>query len=300
MQKIIPHIWFDEEAEDAARLYTALLPGSAVKRVSRYGKAGFEQHGRPEGTVMTVEFELAGYRFAGINGGPHFRPSPAISYFLVQEHEADVERLWSALLEGGQVLMPMDAYDWSPRYGWLNDRFGVSWQISLGQRADIGGQAIAPALMFVRHRAGQAEDALELYTRVFPNSHVEGILRHDGSGPDATGTVMHAQCYLNGETFMLMDSALPHDFGFTEANSQLVLCETQDEIDHYWHALSAVPEAEACGWLKDRFGVSWQIVPELLIDMMTDADRSKVDSVTEAIMQMKKLDIARIRQAYAG
>ena len=299
MQKIVPHIWFDDTAEDAARLYTGLLPGSNVGKTSRYGQAGCDQHGQPEGKVMAVEILLDGYMLVTINGGPHFRPTPAVSYFLQLQRAEDVVRVWQALVEDGQVLMPLDAYDWSPQYGWLNDRYGVSWQISQGPKADVG-QPVAPSLMFTGAQAGNAEAAIEQYTAVFPDSGVEGILRHDGSGSDAEGTVMHAQFHLAGETFMAMDSALAHDFGFTEANSFLIMCDSQEEIDHYWHALSAAPEAEACGWLKDRFGVSWQVVPSVFPQMMTDPDRDRVERVTEAFMQMKKMDLAALERAWKG
>ena len=299
MQKIIPHLWFDGQAEDAARLYTPLIAGSRVGRVTRYGKAGFEQHGQREGTAMTAEFDLGGYRMVGLNAGPHFRFTPAVSYFVMLEAEADVDRLWAGLIEGGSVLMPLDAYDWSPKYGWLNDRYGLSWQIALGKLSDVG-QTVTPALLFTGGQAGRAEEAINHYTSVFPDSHIKGMLRYDGSGPDPAGTIMHGQFSLCGQTFMAMDSALAHDFKFSEANSHLVLCKTQEEIDHFWSALSAVQEAERCGWLKDRFGVSWQVVPDVLIEMMTDPDPAKVGRVTEAFMAMTKLDVAKLKRAYAG
>lgn len=299
MQTIIPHIWFDGAAEEAARLYTSMIPGSRIGAVMRSGKAGHEHHGQREGGVMTVEFELGDYRLVGLNGGPQFRPTPSISYLVTLESEVEIDRAWAGLAMGGSVLMPLDAYDWSRRYGWLNDRFGVSWQVSLGNRADVG-QAVAPALLFCGPNAGQAEEAVSLYTSVFPGSQVEGVLRHDGSGADPAGTVMHAQFRLGGETFTATDSALAHDFGFTEANSLLVVCETQDEIDRYWGALSADPRAERCGWLKDRFGVSWQIVPRALHGMLSGPDHATAERVMGSLMQMGKLDIAALERAYAG
>lgn len=297
MTRIVPCLWFDTAAEEAAHLYTSIFPNAAIGRIARYGEEGREIHVKPPGSVMTVEFALDGYSLLGLNGGPMFRFTPAISLFAMFETEAEVNAAWAALGEGGAVLMPLDAYPWSPRYGWLNDRYGVSWQLALGKRSDIG-QAIAPALMFVGAQAGRAEEALEHYTAVFPDSRVAGIMRHDGSGPDAAGTVMHAQCYLNGETFMLMDSAHPHAFGFSEANSFIVNCDTQDEIDHYWNALSSVPEAEQCGWLKDQFGVSWQIVPSILPALMSNPDPENSDRVMKALLGMKKLDIAALKRAH--
>lgn len=299
MQKIIPHLWFDGEAENAAHLYTSLFDNSCIRHINRYGKAGFEKHGQPEGTVMVADFEIDGYRLVGLNGGPHFRFTPAVSYFVVLESMAEVDRIWAGLSDRGTVLMALDAYDWSARYGWLNDRFGLSWQIYLGRRDDVG-QRVCPSLLFAGPQHGKAEQAIDLYTSVFPHSRVEGIHRYDGSGDDPAGTVQHAQFYLNGETFMAMDSVLAHEFGFTEANSLLIVCKTQEEIDHYWGALSAVPEAERCGWLKDRFGVSWQVVPDALPAMLSDPDPAKAERVMTAFMQMKKVDIAELRRAHAG
>jgi predicted 3-demethylubiquinone-9 3-methyltransferase (glyoxalase superfamily) len=297
MQKIIPHLWFDDQAEEAARFYTALFPNGKIGEISRYGKAGHEIHGQPEGRVMTIAFELDGYRLIALNGGPHFSFSPAISLFVVLEREAEVDALWAGLVEGGSVMMPLDRYDWSEKYGWLNDRWGLSWQIMLGRRSDVG-QSIVPALLFVDGQQGRAEEAITHYTGTFDDSRIDGILRYDGLGPDPKGTIKHAQFRLEGQTFMAMDSALLHQFGFTEAISFMVMCDSQPELDRYWQALSAVPDAEQCGWLKDEFGVSWQITPRRLAEMMADPDKAKVARVTEAFMGMKKLDLGVLEGVY--
>lgn len=291
--KVIPHLWFDGAAEEAAELYTSLVPGSAIGNVSRYGKAGFEVHGQPEGTAMSVDMRLGGQPMLALNGGPNFRPTPAVSYFLNLNDRAALDHAWEKLGEGGRVHMPLAAYPWSPRYGWLDDRWGVSWQLALGEPAQTGGQALTPMLLFTGALAGQAEAAMAHYTALFPDSGIEGILRHDGSGPDPADTVMHAQFQLAGQTFMAGDSALAHDFTFTEANSLVVFCEDQAEIDQYWHALSALPEAERCGWLKDRFGLSWQIIPRQLPALLSSPD----PKVMETFMGMGRIDIAALERA---
>ncbi len=296
-QKIIPHLWFDGSAEQAGRTYAELLPNARVGHVGRYTEAGCEQHRQPPGSVMSMEVMLDGYLMVLINGGPVFRPTPALSYFVMFEQQADLDRAWQRLADGGTVMMPLERYDWSPHYGWLSDRYGVSWQLSLGTRADVGGAAVVPSLLFTRSMAGRAEEALRHYVSLFPDSNIEGILPHDGSGPDAKGTAMHAQFQLAGQTFMAMDSAEAHDFGFTVATSLMVLCDTQAEVDHYWQALSAVPEAEACGWLKDRYGVSWQITPRALIDGLKDPDPAVMQRVMETFLPMKKLDVAALERA---
>lgn len=298
MSRIAPCLWFDDQAEEAARFYTSLFQNSAIARISRYGKEGFEVHGQPEGKVLTVAFRLAGSDVVALNGGPHFKFTPAISLFVVLESDRQVDALWAALSDGGSVLMPLDAYDWSRKYGWLNDRYGLSWQIMLGKHADVG-QTISPSLLFVGPQAGKAEEAVRFYTSVFGSSDIEGIARYYGDGADPAGTVKHAQFRLDGETFMAMDSALDHQFGFNEAVSFMVSCETQGEIDSLWSALSAVPEAEQCGWLKDRYGVSWQIVPSVLPELMGDPDPAKSGRVMTALLGMGKLDIGQLQAAHA-
>ena len=160
MQKITSNLWFDSQAEEAAKYYVSIFKNSKIGRVSRYGKEGFEIHQRPAGSVMTVEFTLEGQTFVALNGGPHFK--------------------------------------------------------------------------------------------------------------------------------------------FNEAISFIVNCETQDEIDYYWNKLSegGDPNAQQCGWLKDKYGLSWQVVPTMLDDMAADPDSKKSDAVMRALLKMKKLDIRKLEEAY--
>jgi len=298
VQRIVPNLWYDGAAEEAARRYVELIPGSRLGAVTRYGKAGREIHGQAEGSVMTQDFELAGTRVTALNGGPLFRFTPAISFFVTLDRREDVDRAWAGLAEGGEALMPLDAYPWSPRYGWVADRWGMTWQIAQGDPA-ASGRAVAPLLMFTGAQAGRAESAIEEYVSLFAGSAITGVARYDGSGPDAAGTVMHAQFTLGGETFMAFDSAGQHDFGFGEAVSLAVLCDDQAEIDRLWAALSAVPEAEACGWIKDRYGVSWQITPTGADEMLGGPDRARADRAMAAYLTMKKPDIAALEAACA-
>lgn len=162
LSKITPCLWFDNQAEEAAKFYTAVFEGSKIRRISRYGKEGFEIHGRPEGSVMTVEFEIDGQTFTALNGGPVFK--------------------------------------------------------------------------------------------------------------------------------------------FNEAVSFQVMCETQAEVDYYWNRLSAGGDerAQQCGWLKDRYGLSWQVVPTRLLELVGDPASAKSQRAMRAMLQMKKIDIDKIRQAYEG
>lgn len=300
-QKITPHLWFDNQAKEAAEFYTSLFDNSDIGTITRYGNEGYDIHGQPEGNIMTVDFKIAGQQFIALNGGPHFRFTPAISFYVTCETEEEVDDLWQKLSEGGTEMMPLDQYDWSEKYGWTADKYGLTWQISLGKHSDVHGQKIVPSLMFVGEN-GQAEEAVRLYTSLFDDSSITGISRYGKGEDQPQGTVQHAQFRLDGqEVFMAMDTAPKYaDFTFNEAISLFITCETQQEIDHFWDGLSAKPEAEQCGWLKDKFGVSWQVSPAVLHHMLQDPDSKKTERVTKAYLQMKKVDIAVLKQAYDG
>lgn len=303
MQNIIPHLWFDGAAEEAARTYVGLFPESRFGRSARYGAVGKEDHGQPAGSLMFQEFEIAGTRLNAFNGGPRLRFTPAISLFVTLPDRAAIDALWDGLSDGGETLMPLDAYPWSEHYGWLADRWGLNWQICLGDPAK-SGRAVAPLLSFAGARAGKAEAAVRDWVALFPESAIEGFAHYGENGLDApvegAKGVAHGQFKLMGETFMVMDAFGAHDWDFNEAVSLLVRCADQAEIDRLWSALSAIPEAEACGWLKDRYGISWQITPDGVLRMLGDGDRDRADRVMAAFHGMKKVNIAALEAAYAG
>ena len=298
-QTIVPNLWFDSQAEEAARLYTSLFKHSKIGAITSYGKAGFEVHHMPEGTAMTIEFTVEGRRFVALNGGPLFRFNPSISFLVACDTKQEVDRLWAKLSEGGTALMELGEYPFSQRYGWTTDRYGLSWQVMHAASMDVT-QRITPTLMYVGKQSGHAEEAINLYTTVFKNSKIGGILRYGrGEEPDAEGTIKHAEFTLNGQGFAAMDSAFSHDFTFNEAISLIVECNTQKEIDHHWASLtSGGGEEGMCGWLKDRFGVSWQVTPTILTEMLKSRDKKKVERVTNAFLKMKKLDISDLKKAY--
>ncbi len=300
-QKLIPNLWFDRQAEEAADFYTSLFENSKVGASVRAGKAGFETHGLSEGTVMSIGFELEGQRFVGINGGPLFKFTPAISFLIACRTKEEVDTLWAKLSPGGAALMELGEYPFSERYGWTQDRYGLSWQVmAMGDRPIR--QKVTPTLMFVGEQSGKAEAAIRLYTSVFPNARIGDILRYgQGEEPDKAGTLKHAAFTLEGQEFAAMDSAYPHAFSFTEAISLMEICETQEEIDRYWGKLTADGGQESvCGWLKDKYGVSWQVTPSGLDAMLRDPDPAKVERVTNAFLKMRKFDIAELEKAYQG
>jgi predicted 3-demethylubiquinone-9 3-methyltransferase (glyoxalase superfamily) len=291
MQKITPHLWFDTEAVEAANFYASTFPESTVTNLTTI-------HDTPSGDTDIVSFELLSMPFMAISAGPLFKFTPAVSFAVSCATREQVDTLWERLSEGGTALMPLASYPFSERYGWTTDKYGLSWQIMLAGE-EQGGQPITPTLMFVGEVCGKAEDAIDLYTSVFPNSKVGPILRYGSEEePEKQGTIKYASFVLDGHQFAAMDSALEHNFGFNEAISFIVSCETQEEIDHYWDSLSAVPESEQCGWLKDRYGLSWQVVPSAMDEMLRDGTKEQIARVTEAFLKMKKFDLAELRRAY--
>jgi len=293
VQKITPHLWFDKEAREAAEFYVSIFPDSKITNITTLDNT-------PSGSTDSVSFELMGQPFMAISAGPLFQFNPSISFVVACESKKDVECLWDALVEGGTPLMKLGEYPFSERYGWIQDRYGLSWQLMFAGGLPIQ-QKITPTLMFVEKQAGRAEEAINFYTSVFHNSKVGDILRYGKNEElDNEGTVKHAAFTLEGQDFAAMDSAREHNFAFNEAISFIVSCSTQEEIDYYWEKLTAVPEAEQCGWLKDRFGLSWQVVPSRMNEMMQSGDQVRIARVTEAFLKMKKFDIAELEKAYQG
>ena len=293
MQKITPHLWFDKEAKDAAKFYTSVFKDSKINNTTTL-------HNTPSGSVDIVDIELLGQEFTLISAGPLFKFNPSISFLVACKTKNEVDALWEKLSEGGTALMELGEYPFSERYGWVQDRYGLSWQVMfMGEHKTT--QKITPTLMFVGKQCGKAEEAINFYATVFHNAKVGDILRYSkGEEPDKEGTIKHAAFTLEGQEFAAMDSAREHNFAFNEAISFIVHCETQEEIDYYWEKLSADPKAEQCGWLKDKYGVSWQIVPTVMDEMLRDKDEEKLARVTEAFLKMKKFDIEVLVKAYKG
>ena len=291
-QKITPFLWFDGKAEEAAHFYTSLFKNSRIVNLKHWA----EGSPFPNEQIMNATFELDGQQFYAFDAGPMFKFNPSISFFAVCETEEETDTVWQKLVEGGSVMMPLDKYDWSEKYGWLQDRFGISWQISYGKLSDVG-QKITTSFLFTKSQHGKAEEAVNLYTSLFDNSSIEGILKYTAGEDQAEGTVKHAQFKLNGQVFMAMESS-GHSFEFNEAISLFVSCDTQEEIDRLWNKLIADGGSESrCGWLKDKFGVSWQIVPPVLMQLLEDKGKAKAGRVMQAMMKMIKLDIEKLKQA---
>lgn len=293
MQRIIPHLWFDTQAVEAANWYVSIFAHSHITRVSQL-------HDTPSGDVDTVEFTLDGVDFSAISAGPTFALNAAISLMVTCRSAAEVDALYAQLGKDASILMPLGAYPFSKRYVWLEDRFGVNWQLCYFETDEVA-QKIRPVLLFSAEVCGKAEEALAFYATVFPGS-IPGYVNHylPGEAQDARAKTNYAELDLLGHQFVAMDHSVGGDETFNEAFSFMVLCADQAEIDYYWEKLSFVPEAEQCGWLKDKFGLSWQIVPESMSELLSSAMPEEAQRITEAFLGMKKLDIHALEQAKRG
>jgi len=293
MNVITPHIWYEKEARAAAELYASVIPESRVTGVSTIDDT-------PSGTVEMVSLQLGGQPFEFLAAGPFAAPNPSISFLVACSSPAEVDAIWPTLAEGGSALMELGSWPFSERYGWTEDRYGVSWQV-MAMPGGVVHQRVTPTLMFVGDVCGRCEEAVGYYTSIFEGSTVGEMLRYsENETPEAPDTIKHVEFSLTGRGFAAMDSAHEHNFAFNEAISLMVKCDSQEEIDRYWDSLTAVPESEQCGWLKDRYGVSWQIVPTRLDEMMAQGTDEQRARVTEAFLAMKKFDLAQLEAAYRG
>ncbi|MTV49164.1 VOC family protein [Heliobacillus mobilis] len=293
MQKVVPHLWYDKEAKEAALFYISLFDQSKLLNTTIIENT-------PSGDAEIVSFELAGHQFRAISAGPYFRFNPSISLMVACYTVEEVKTKWKALLEGGTELMPLGEYPFSKLYGWVQDRYGLSWQLMLidsGQTV----QKITPNLLFSNESCGKAEEAVKYYVEIFEDSELGIISRYgESEAASSKAKVNYVAFRLCNVEFSAMDNAFEVDFNFNEAFSLIINCKDQEEIDYFWDRLSAVPEAEQCGWIKDKFGVSWQIVPENMNDVLFTGAKDEIRRVTEAFLEMKKFDLNALEKARLG
>ncbi len=297
MQKIVPHLWFDTQAKEAAEFYCSVFPNAMITN-------SVVVPGTPSGDCDFVTFNLNGHDFMAISAGPLFTFNASISFMVNfdpshdDQAEMHLRALWDKLMDGGEALMPLQEYPFSKLYGWVKDRYGVSWQLILSDPDGEDRPFITPSLLFAGVNTNKAEEAMNYYLSVFKDARPGELARYpEDTGPAKKGSLMYGDCMLEGQWFAMMDSGVEQPDTFNEAISLLINSDSQEEIDYYWQ-LSAVPEAEQCGWLKDKYGVAWQVSPADMNDVFAEGTPAQIEAVTKAFLPMKKLDIAAIRAAY--
>ena len=276
LQSIGTCLWFDGKAKEAALYYKEVF--GDVEIISE--------------NPMAVVYQIFGRRFMNLNGGPGFNINPSISFFLSMENEAETQRLWEKLTVDGKILMPLNKYPWSDKYGWCADKYGVNWQLMLGHKSK---SKLMPNMLFTGQQNGKANEAIHFYTNLFKGASVINIDTYKKGEPDTEGNIKYAQFELNELSFGAMDSSAPHQFSFNEAVSFIITVDTQEEIDYYWNYLIQNGAPGKCGWLKDKFGISWQVVPTCLGKFMTNP--ATAPKAAYAFLQMSKFIIADLEKA---
>lgn len=284
MKKIVPHLWFDHQAKEAAEFYTGIFPDSKIISASILEDT-------PSGDAQMVIFQLAGQEFQSISGGPLFQFNETMSFMVHLTSVSEIQRIWDALSLGGKVLMPLEEYFFSKKYGWIQDQYGLSWQLLYVEEEPR--QVIVPNLLFSGEECGKAEEAMDYYVDIFGGTkEFTSYYQEETHHPKAK--VNYGSFRLWDSSFAAMDHGIEQQIGFNESVSFMVACESQEELDYYWERLSAVPEAEACGWLKDAYGLSWQIIPSALGELMEEASELQKEALVQGFLQMKKFDIQRL------
>lgn len=292
MERIVPHLWFNDNAKEAVNFYRTLFDDSKMMLEQKLD-------GTPSGeNAAYYEFTLAGQLFGALNGGPHFTFNPAISISVNCETIEETEVLWQKLIEGGRALMPLQEYPFSKLYGWVEDKYGLSWQVIYTEGFEYE-QKLTIQLMFSGDVTGKANEAIKYYTDLFKDGVIGDIHEYEeGQAVQEDAKISHANFSILDTEILASDNGTQTDYTFNEAISLMVLCVTQAEIDYYWEKLSADPEAEQCGWLKDKFGVSWQIVPANMNELMSRGTQAQIDAVTQEFLKMKKLDKNHLERAW--
>jgi predicted 3-demethylubiquinone-9 3-methyltransferase (glyoxalase superfamily) len=287
-QKIVPCLWIDKKAVESAEFYIKIFPNSKITSRSILKDT-------PSGDCDIVNFQIMGFDLMAFNAGTEFKINPSISFIVGCEKKEDVDELWNKLSEGGKALMPLDKYPFSDRYGWIQDKYGVSWQLILTKPEGDERPKIVPSLLFVKKKSGKTKEARDYYLSVFKNSK-EGAIAYfeeDTQFNQKKGDVMFLDFKLENIWIAAMDGGDPHEFDFNEAISFIVNCKDQEEIDYFWNKLTIDGGESMCGWVKDKFGLSWQIQPENMKELISRNPKK----TTPAMLKMKKIIIEDLKKA---
>lgn len=333
MSTIIPNIWCNRNAAEVASFYVGTFRDAKETATISYPSDVLPEFQQEfAGQPMSVELNVAGQPLMLINARDEFRPSPSNNFMVnfdpsVHEDAREyLDEVWAKLTVGGEVRMPLQEYPFSPHYGWVEDRYGVNWQLMLTNPEGEPRPFLIPSLMFGGEAQNRAAEAVDLYveafTQTFSSAHddassgtsaeasTQDLSNAEGNesasrvanrviyqeAPEGMPgapvvepgkSVMFSDAQLRGQWITAMDSGVEQPFSFTPGVSYLVECDTQQQIDTLWSYLSAVPEAEQCGWCMDRFGVSWQVVPTALPELMAKPN------AYATLMSMKKIEIDR-------
>ena len=264
---IYPALWFDNQALEAFEFYCSVFPNSMIL----------------EHNQTVVKASLSNQCFIGINGGPYFLPNPAISFTVICDSREEINALWQKLILGGASIIDLGHYSWNAYYGWVQDQFGYTWQLQLGNGSKTQ-QHILPNLLFCGMHQNQCSQALQYYQKIFPEFQRHQLLRYPSG--DLEGKIQNSIFSLNHLKFIAKDSPHKHIFDFNESVSFVIPCKTQQEIDYYWNYFTEHGSESWCGWCKDVFGISWQVIPNNLAQILATHPQAY-----STLTRMKKITI---------
>ena len=295
-QKVIPYLWYDKNALEAAEFYISIFPDSKLFSVGKI-------YDTPSGDCDMITFQLLGLEIQSIGAGPEFHFNSSLSFMVTCTSKEELSEFYEKLSPNGEILMPLGEYPFSPYYVWFSDQYGLNWQLILMDNVANSEttQRIRPVLLFQGDQCGKALEALNFYQSILPGAKIGPTSNYlDGEAKDPRANINYAELSFLGMNFVLMDHGYGGADTFNESFSLMLPCKDQMEIDYYWNKLSFVPEAEQCGWLKDRFGVSWQIVPSMMGELLANATPEEAKRITEAFLKMKKFNIEELEKAKRG
>lgn len=275
--EISPCLWFNGQAKEAAEFYCSIFQNAEIL----------------SSDDVITHFAINRRNYSALNGGPMVQVNESISLMVYCGGDAEIERLYKLLQEGGEVNMELKSYQWSRKYAWVKDKFGVSWQLDVDPINNP--QNIVPTILFVNENKNKIKEAFSLYESIFPNSKMLMEVPYPEESYMDEGSIMFCQFKLNGNIFNAMSSSEHHDFEINEAVSFVLKCDDQEEIDMFWAELSKDGgKPGKCGWIKDKFGISWQVIPSKLEALMLDPDKAKF--AAKAFLKMDKFIIADLEE----
>ena len=287
MQTIIPHLWFDTQALEAAQLYTSLIPDSRIDWTHQLTDT-------PSGDAVLLQFQLANLTLAAISAGPYFKLNESASLMVHFRDKAELDRVFQLLSEGGRILMPLGEYLFNPYYVWFEDRFGLSWQFLLVPQLDKSVH-LDICLLFSEEQVGLPKPFLDEALTIFPESQ-QGQLSYyqEGEKQVPAAQLNYGELLLTDQKLVVMDHGYGGVASFNEAFSLMIYTDSQEETSRLYDLLSHEPKAEQCGWVKDQFGLSWQIVPRPLMTAYEELSKDQMKEVNDAILSMKRLNYDEI------
>lgn len=274
---IFPCIWFDKNAQEAAQFYTTVFEDATILSQN------------PMVTIMHIN----GCQFMLLNGGNTYSPNPAISYYVYCGSEEMVQNIYAKITEKGKILMALDSYDWSPKYAWVEDEYGVNWQLDVNDSSSE--QKIVPSIMLSNEQFLKTKEIQQFYTSTFVPSEVLLEANYPAGSSVPEDALLFTQFRIKDMLLNAMSNSQPFEYSFTAGNSFVVECDFQEDIDFYWETLGENGSYQMCGWLTDSYGISWQIVPKILKQLM--ADENRAPRVIEAFLDMQKFNIQKLKDA---